>query len=230
MLELPFLRLLYVQYLEICSIQTRSYTLIFYPQSDSSFTRLYHEEVAMVLSGIECLLHDSNVIYCSSELTTGANLYEVLRASGLRAAMDLKARFGDAWYKKTIFDRNCRLAVEFADRVRAIVSGKTLVITPAPFTAPNWNQREYLSFWETLIRTKISSVWLNSNWQFSNGCTFEAAVALDAGLPTFDENGRPLDRLTLVSNVTTAISTLKSDGFDTKVIEENLKHMRVGLG
>ena len=65
-------------------------------------------------------------------------------------------------------------------------------MTPAPFSAPGWDQHEYLSFWDTLLRTRIRSVWFNRNWEFSNGCAFEFAVARDAGLPTFDRGGNIL--------------------------------------
>ena len=101
-----------------------------------------------------------------------------------------------------------------------------MVITPAPFTAPGWSQPEYLGFWETLIRTRIKSVWFNREWQFSNGCTFEFAVAHDAELSTFDHNGEPLDRTAGIAAIASAIKRLEAEGFDTAKLQENLERLR----
>ncbi|MBV9406616.1 MAG: hypothetical protein JO211_14825, partial [Acidobacteriaceae bacterium] len=56
----------------------------FYTPSDSTFTRHYREELEMVFSAIDCVLHREHVIYCSSELTTGLRLYEALEAHDLK--------------------------------------------------------------------------------------------------------------------------------------------------
>lgn len=176
----------------------------------------------MVFSGIDCVLNDERAIYCSSELTTGARLYEALRENKLKTAAELKEKLGKAWFGTHIFDANVKFGKEFAQCVRNRLTDKTIVITPGPFTAPTWSQPEYLFFWEELLRTRIKTGCFNRNWQFSNGCTFEFAVALDAGLPTIDHNGELLPLEDGIQLMESAIHQLETDGFDSSALRENL--------
>lgn len=200
--------------------------MTFYSPSDSKFTRHYREEVEMVFSGIDCVLNEELAVYCSSELTTGLRLYESLREHGLKTASELKKKMGEAWFDTHIFRVNIRSAKKFAESVRANLSNGALVITPAPFTAPGWSQPEYLAFWETLIRTRIEAVWFNQNWEFSNGCTFELAVAMDQGVPTFDYLGKSLGRQQSIQSIERTIARLNAENFDTSKLSENLDRLR----
>lgn len=195
--------------------------MAFYTPSDNRFTRHYREEVEMGFSAIDCVLCGERAIYASTELTTGTRLYDALRQTGTKTAADLRKVLGGDWTRR-VWDPNVSAALDFAKAVRRAQDDRTLVITPAPFTAPGWSQPEYLAFWETLLRTRIKAAWFNSNWQFSNGCTFEFAVALDTGIPTSDHEGQPLDVDTAAHLITDAINHLKSDGFDTSSLTENL--------
>jgi hypothetical protein len=197
----------------------------FYDPSDSEFTRHYRDEVLMVLSGMDCILHRGEVIYCSSELTSGYTLRKALLEHHLKTAAELKQKMGSDWFVKNIWDPNVKAAVDFAETVRAKAPNKTLVITPAPFSAPGWSPHEYLVFWETLLRTRVRSSWFNRNWPYSNGCVFEFAVAHDASLPTFDYEGEILDRETGVTLIENAISQLEEECFDTKSLRENLARL-----
>jgi hypothetical protein len=188
--------------------------------SDSKSARTYAEEVEMVFSAIDCVLNRERAIYCSSELTSGLRVYQALLQNHLKTSGELKLKMSPVWAE--IFSVNINAANEFAKFVRSSVSDNTMVITPAPFTAPGWSQPEYLAFWETLIRTRIESVWFNREWQFSNGCTFEFAVAREAGLPTFDHDGKSLDRTAGITAIESAIQRLDAEGFDTSKLQENL--------
>jgi len=144
----------------------------------------------------------------------------------LKTAAELKQQMGSDWFAKNIWDPNVKAAVDFAETVRAKAPDKTLVITPAPFSAPGWSQHEYLAFWETLLRTtRVRSAWFNRNWQYSNGCVFEFAVAQDAAMPTFDYEGKILDRETGITQIKNAIKQLEDEGFDTKSLRENLARL-----
>jgi hypothetical protein len=198
----------------------------FYSPSDSTFARSYRDEVKMVFSAVDCLLHRDNVIYCSSELSSGLRLYDALRQHSVKTAAELKKQLGDAWYQANIWDVNERSGKEFADAVRAAFPDRTIAITPAPFSAPGWSQPEYLYFWEMLLRERVKSVWFNLNWQFSNGCTFEFAVAHDAGLPTFDRDGQILTRSAGIELIGAAVQQLEREGFDTSKLRANVELMQ----
>jgi hypothetical protein len=197
----------------------------FLKPSDSTFTRKYTEEVDMVFSGLDCALHRGHVIYASSELTTGLRLYDELRKYNLKTADELKRQLGEPWYQAHIWDANVKSAIDFTEAIRATLRDDTIVITPAPFSASGWDQTQYLSFWEVLLRTRVKSVRFNVNWQFSNGCTFEFAVAEDAGLPTFDHRGAPLPREAGIDLINAAIQRLEPQGFDATKLRENLERL-----
>jgi hypothetical protein len=200
--------------------------MIFYSLSDSTFTRLYREEVEISFSAMDCLLNGEQAVYASTELTTGLRLYNAMRECGVVTVAELKQIKGKDWYTANIWDANLKVGSEFASRVRVNLGGKLIVITPGPFSAPGWTQPEYLAFWEQLIRTRIGSVWFNLNWQYSNGCTFEFAVAVDASLPVFDHEGQALDPRQGVQLVDAAIQSLVKDGIDVTKLRENLARMQ----
>jgi hypothetical protein len=200
--------------------------MIFYSLSDSTFTRPYREEVDMAFSALDCILNREKGIYASAELTTGRRFYGALREFHVKTADELKQLKGKEWYTANIWDANVKSARDFAVHVREKIGGKTLVITPAPFSAPGWTQPEYLAFWEQLLRTRISSTWFKSDWQYSNGCTFEFAVTADAGLPTLDHQGSPLTARKAAELIDAAIRDLDSSQFDTTKLCENLARIR----
>lgn len=200
----------------------------FYKQAEdaeqSLYTRLYREEVDIAFSAIDCVLNGEKAIYASSELTTGARLYQALREYGLKTAKELKQKLGEKWYQANIWEANVKVATDFAAELRLRLAGQ-IVITPAPFAAPGWTQPEYLEFWETLLRTRIKEVRLNRNWQFSNGCTLEFAVAEDAGLRAIDAGGHDIDLQVGVRLMEDAIRELDADHFDTAKLRENLNYL-----
>jgi hypothetical protein len=196
--------------------------MTFYSPTDSKFTRHYREEVEMVFSGIDCVLNGEQAIYCSSELTTGVRLYEALREHHLTTTSDLKKKMGQEWFESNIFRVNMGCAMDFAKSVRVGLGYKTMVITPAPFAARDWSQPEYLGFWETLIRTRVKSVWFNQNWEFSNGCAFELAVARHAGVPTMDCDGNVLGFEEAIRRLEKAVAHLNAEKFDTTRLRETL--------
>ena len=177
----------------------------------------------MILSGIDCVLHRERAIYCSSEMTSGFAVYQALREHKVKTVPELKKLMGGAWYDANVWDPNVKSAIDFAESVRGNLRDKTMVITPAPFSARDWTQEQYLFLWETLLRTRIKSVWFNRNWQFSNGCTFEYAVALDAGLATFDQDGNVLAPKTAIEEMRIAIELLEREGFETSKLRKNLE-------
>jgi hypothetical protein len=199
--------------------------MIFYSPSDAKFTRTYREEADMAFSMLDSILNREKAIYASAELTTGRRLYNALREFHVKTAADLKQLKGKDWYTTNIWDANVKSAQDFAAHIREKVGGKTLVITPAPFSASGWTQPEYLAFWEQLLRTRISSTWFKSDWQYSNGCTFEFAVSADAGLPTFDHEGNPLSVRQAAGMIDAAIHDLDSSALDTTKLRENLARL-----
>jgi len=189
----------------------------------STFTRHHSEEVRMAFSAMDCLLLSVKAVYASTELTTGVRLYNALRVSGLKTRKELREKMGPAWFATNIFDPNVEAGLVFARAIRDGARHAGPVITPGPFTAPGWSQGEYLTFWRELISTRISGVWFNRNWQFSNGCAFEFAVACECGVPTLDSSGQSLSAHAGIDLIGAAISELATEGFDTESLRASLE-------
>jgi hypothetical protein len=170
----------------------------------------------LLLSMTDCFTTGRKAIYCSSELTTGLRLYAAMRERGVTDRHAL----GKEFLRDSVYAPNAQAANEFAAKVEALRRYQT--ISPACLFVPDWGQHDYLAFWETLIKTRVSEVWFNKNWEWSNGCTFEYAAARQAGLPTFDAEGRPLAAPEAAILIRRAIDSLKADGMDARKLEEHL--------
>ncbi len=186
-----------------------------------SYSRLYREESAIAFSAIDCVLNAAKGVYASSELTTGTRAYARLREHGFRSMHEL-----DDAGKHALLGTNIDAAAAFARQLRERLPHHALVITPGPFVAPGWTQAEYLTFWETLIRTRVHAVYFNAGWEYSNGCTFEFAVAREQGLPTFDAALRPLAAADGCACIAHAVADLAARGFDPHRLQLNLDRAR----
>jgi hypothetical protein len=188
-------------------------------------SRTYREEAEMARLAIDCVLNGEKAVYASSELTTGPRLFQLFRDHGVRDLPSLKAALGpDEWLSR-LWSPNVAEANAFARELRDRIPGRPLTVTPAPYTAPGWSQEEYLAFWESLIRTRFRAVCFSDDWEYSNGCTFEFAVAWDAGLPTFDARGHDLGLPAGIALIERAARELEAEGFDAAGLRLNLARL-----
>ena len=198
-------------------------------------SRIYKEEAEMARLAIDCVLNGEKAVYASSELTTGPRLFHLFEEFGVRDIEALKAVLGEEGWRKRLWDPNVAEANAFARELRDRLPGRPVTVTPAPYTAPKWSQEEYLALWESLIRTRFKAVFFSDDWEYSNGCTFEFAVAWDAGLPTFDARGNPLDLPAGIARIERAVREIEAEGLDASGLRVNLGRLeevrsRVGVG
>jgi hypothetical protein len=182
-------------------------TLNLYRLSNLRFTSPY-------FSAMDCILNadGKHAIYCSTELTSGRRVYEVMVEKKVHTLDQLDN------VDKKVFQRvkkaNEEAAKAFASIVRADHKDGTMVINPAPLKIQGWEQPEYYAFWDELIRTRVKQIRFNDTWEFSSGCTYELAVALDEGIPLFDSKGNSLDPNDAVSAIEQALQWLHDNDLD----------------
>jgi hypothetical protein len=193
----------------------------FYGLSELKFTAPY-------FSAMDCILKGEEAIYCSSEITSGWNLFKAMQKHDVTSQEALIMKRGKSWFETNIVRINSAAADNFAKSVRDQQSGHTPVITPAPLNISEWGQPEYLAFWEELIRTRVSSIRFNPNWEYSNGCTFEFAVAVDKDIPILSSQGIPIPASVAIAAVKDAVTKIKgwNTEFDTAKLEANLERIR----
>jgi hypothetical protein len=189
------------------------------------FERGYDEEVAISLSALDCVLLGRKGIYASSELTSGRRAQRLQREHNVPNVTALRDALGAEDYDALLWSPNVEAAVAFANRLRGQLGDAELVISPAPFAAPDWPQEAYLKFWESVIRTRVKSVYFNEGWEYSTGCVFEFAVAAEAGLPTLDSATRPLSGDQTIERVSRAIHEMEASGLDTRAIKSSLDRL-----
>jgi hypothetical protein len=186
------------------------------------------DEIKMSMSAFDCVLPDDAGIYCSSDITTGKKFYyEVLKPHDVRSEDELKEKLGPDEFKRVQTDLiqfNVNRGVEFAEKLRE--RGLINVVTPGPYFAKGFDQQHYLYLWEWFIIKKIYEVRFNLDWQYSNGCTLEYAIAARKGIPRLDHEGNRLELAPAIETVEEAIDQLKADAFMISKLENNLGLMK----
>jgi hypothetical protein len=189
------------------------------------FQRTLEEEVSGALSALDCILLGRKGVYASSELTSGRRAHRLQRDHGLPNLSTLRDHLGQERYETLLWNPNVAAAAAFADELRKRLGDVELLISPAPFTASGWTQAAYLAFWEKVIRTRVKAVYFNDDWEYSNGCVYEFAVANDAQLPTFDRKGVHLSLQQGIDRIAVAIRVMEGDGLNAEAINATLASM-----
>jgi hypothetical protein len=189
------------------------------------------DEIKMAMSAFDCVLPDDAGIYCSSDITTGKRFYyEVLKKYEVGSEADLKEKLGEEEFKRVqteLIQANVARGVEFAEKLRE--RGLVNIVTPGPFFARGFDQQHYLYLWEWFIIKKVYEVRFNYDWEFSNGCTLEYAIAARKGIPRLDHEGSPLDLKRAIEKVEAAVNELRTEGFVIKKLEHNLGLLKATL-
>lgn len=186
------------------------------------------DEIKMTMSAFDCVLPDDAGIYCSSDITTGKRFYyEVLTKYEVVSEAELKTKLGEEEFKRVhteLIQANVARGVEFAEKLRE--RGLVNIVTPGPYFARGFTQQHYLYLWEWLIIKKIYEIRFNYDWQYSNGCTLEYAIALRKGIPRLDHEGAPLDVENAIKKVEAAVNELQRKGFIVDKLKDNLALMK----
>ena len=185
------------------------------------------DEIKMVMTAFDCVLPDNSAIYCSSDVTTGKRLYEILKKYDARSVEELKARLGTALYKST-FDELVRGNIErgkkFTENIRQ--RGHLNLINPGPFIAPAFEQEHYHYLWESVILKKVYEAHFNEGWEYSTGCTLEYAIAARKGISRLDHMGNALELAQAIHKTGRALEELHKCGLEVDMLERNLGRMR----
>jgi len=186
------------------------------------------DEIKMSMSAFDCMLPDDAGIYCSSDITTGKRFYyEVLKRYEVRSEDELREKLGAEELKRVqtdLIQANVARGIEFAEKLRE--RGLINVVTPGPYFAKGFDQQHYLYLWEWFIIKKIYEVRFNFDWEYSNGCTLEYAIAVRKGIPRFDHEGNRLELESAIERVEAAVEELRKNGFVIGKLEHNLELMQ----
>ncbi len=181
------------------------------------------DDIKMVMTAFDCVIPDNAGIYCSSDVTTGRQLYEILRHHGARSKEELRQQLGSDRYqeiKTELIRRNIARGIEFTEGLRR--RGLVNLINPGPFIATEFDQQHYLYLWEWIIIKKVYEIRFNENWAYSNGCTLEYAIAAKKGIPRLDHLGHPITLPQAIQATEVALADLKHDEIRADKLEQHL--------
>ena len=182
------------------------------------------DEIRMVMSAFDCVLSDDTGVYCSSDITTGRRFYfEFLRSHEVFSDEQLKQLAGEEEHKElknALILSNVERGHAFVDKLRE--RGLTNLVNPGPFFARCFNQQHYLYLWEWVIIKKIYQTYFNEDWQYSNGCTLEYAIATKKGIARFDHLGNDLSLTKAITMIEAAVKELEEMGFSVNKLNNNL--------
>jgi hypothetical protein len=87
-----------------------------------------------------------------------------------------------------------------------------VVIDPTPLEAPDWTQLQFHAFWTRLITDYVGTVVFNEGWEYSTGCCYEFAAAVNAGANVLDDNLSPLPTAAALVLTKQAVERLAKQG------------------
>jgi hypothetical protein len=119
-----------------------------------------------------------NVIYVSVPITSGLREVELLVASGMRSAEQLRRTRADAWMAEVKRPNEAEAVCHVAGVRSAHWAGGSVVVDPSRIEVKGWEQDDYNRFWIRLMQEHVRCVVAIPGWQYSRGARAELGFAL----------------------------------------------------
>lgn len=173
-----------------------------------------------MVAAMGCALEPREAVYVSTPITTGRRFLEWARQK------DGTLQPGSDEYRREHLEHVVRPNREHvAPLVRDLRKlCDAVVIDPTSLEdVPGWQQFDYHGFWAEVIRRYVRTVVVVDGWQYSSGCAYELATALEAGIEVQDETLTPIDLDAAIRQVREAIHDLEEAGLETGALDEALR-------
>jgi hypothetical protein len=154
-------------------------------------------------------LERSSVAYVSTPITTGKHYYDWLQQSGYTS--DASSDF-QRDHAREVVAINQASARALVTRLRSQLD--KVVVDPTALDVPDWTQMDFHTFWTRLITDYVGTVVFNAGWEYSTGCCFEFAAALNVDATLLDASLSPLSPGAALMLTAQAIKRLRKQGHD----------------
>src|ERR1700726_58152 len=170
------------------------------------------EAVGELLASV---VEDKNATYVSVPLTSGRRFINWFKTRGAQLEPNSKE------YKRELLQSVIRPNCEdVAKRVAELrKSTNFVVINPAAFDRPDWNQDDYRYFWGYIIERFVDRVIFKDDWQFSSWCGYEFLRCIRSGIAAFTENGKELGAKQGLTLIEQAITDMRAADAPTLFLE-----------
>lgn len=188
-------------------------------------------QIRVALSTLETTRESINryrkgVAYASTALTTGPQLYAVLKKLGFSSTQEFKEQDREK-FNKLVMQPNMREGNQFAQRI--IKAGWRMVIEPGKFFAYGWAQEHYMSLWRRVIIEMASTVAFNDNVYWSTGGAEELLIGIQHKKRLLGADLRPLDPHVAVGRIEKAIGEIDGLGYDATPLQRIVNELRLTL-
>ncbi|HEY3780910.1 MAG TPA: DUF4406 domain-containing protein [Fimbriimonadaceae bacterium] len=159
-----------------------------------------------------CMISGKSATYVSAPVTSGVRFFEVAKKEGL----PLRPEF-----LSSIKEENRKAASTVVERLRS--TNNFPVINPTALVdLDHWEQADYYKFWTEVIKRFCDRILLINGWEYSNGCSLEAATAYEYALDVFDQDGRRLTARSAAALLAEAAQEIGSAGLDNRILHRSL--------
>jgi hypothetical protein len=184
--------------------------------------RKLEQTPAFLVEALASCVAPKSAVYCSAPITSGRRNLAWLRSIGKTFATvdDVSPEHRES-HAQSVIAANCAHARTLVDKIRRQRGG--IVIDPTSFPpVPGWRQSQWVEFWGAVIERYAAAVVFLDDWQFSNGCAEEFAIAISLGLPTFTESGDRLLPDVGVALIRAAVSEMRELEASTAALEQTI--------
>ena len=176
------------------------------------------EAAAQLLASV---VEDKSATYVSVPITSGRRFLGWFKTRGVH--LDQNSKEYREELLESVIRPNCEAV---ASRVAELRKGtKSVVINPAAFERPDWNQDDYRYFWGYIIERFVSKVIFLNEWQFSSGCSYEFLKCIRSGIAAFADDETKLDHETGCKLIKAAIAEVRAAGAPTLFLERILNEL-----
>lgn len=160
------------------SIWRKYKTEVWYKKNDTR-SEIIHD-IARIVRGMPC---SKGVGYLSTPITSGKQLYIMMQERGLKE------------HDKKVMADNIKINEEKGiEKIHDMMKYIDIpIIYPGAFFPVNgydsyskWETPQFMALWLTLIGENATALFMNDDWEYSNGCAeeFTHAVQMKLGYPT----------------------------------------------
>ncbi len=157
-------------------------------------------------------------VYVSGPITTGLDLYNLLKRHGIKNKKELPNDQGSL-----LVQRNTARMKEFCRELGSRESSP--IINPGETNIPGWTQDQYKALWTRVISLGISKIYFLDGWEYSNGAADEYCLGTELGLILVNERGEILAKDDAIRLLKAAREKLRSMGFPSDDIDRALQRL-----
>lgn len=166
------------------------------------------EQLDLCIAVFGAVVDGRETVYLSAPITSGLRFLEWYANHGKNLESGSPAY--ERQHREQVTEPNELEAQNFARHLRQTRSWQ--VIDPTGFGAPNWSQNDYRYFWGRVIERYASRVVFMTGWEYSKGCVYEYLIAVQKGIPTFNQSDVRMRLDEGRQRVTVAVAYMESLG------------------